>query len=346
MVLATLWSDGSKENNSTWWLIWHIFVILNPMHLLTKSLLILPVWLLTSTAIAQSLLYSRAFGKETNDPVIFLHGGPGSSSVYFEATTAQMLADQGFYVIIYDRRGEGRSKDPDAKMNYDEFFQDLNSIFEKYRIKRSNLIGFSFGGLVTTLYAEKYPEKVKSIVLTSALISQQASYNTILNSVESIYTRQKDTASIHSVVKIRKMDTHSLPYRTEVFNHASRNGFFSLQEPDSAAALIYSRYNSDKLITSYVKNEKAVEAFWKNEKLKNIDITPALKKLIARKIPVYAVYGKQDGLYSEKQIADLRLLVGEQRLKYLDNCSHTVFVDQQSQFIGALSGWLKENLLK
>jgi proline iminopeptidase len=140
----------------------------------------------TSYVAVSQPLYSKAFGLRTNNPVIFLHGGPSSSSVYFEATAAQKLANQGFYVIIYDRRGEGRSVNKHAKMNYDEAFRDLNGIYKKYKLTQANLIGFSFGGLVTSLYAQKYPKKVKSIILVSSLLSQQASYNTILNTTETI----------------------------------------------------------------------------------------------------------------------------------------------------------------
>ncbi|MEZ0128312.1 alpha/beta fold hydrolase, partial [Flavobacterium sp. LBUM151] len=67
-----------------------------------------------------------------------------------------------FYVIVYDRRGEGRSADPDAKFTYQEAFQDLNFILKKYNLKKVTLIGHSFGGLVATLYTAKYPEKVNS----------------------------------------------------------------------------------------------------------------------------------------------------------------------------------------
>ena len=49
----------------------------------------------------------------------------------FEGTTAQKLADLGFYVIAYDRRGEGRSADPNATFTYNEAFQDLNAIYKK-----------------------------------------------------------------------------------------------------------------------------------------------------------------------------------------------------------------------
>ncbi|PSL31226.1 alpha/beta fold hydrolase [Dyadobacter jiangsuensis] len=305
------------------------------------KLLVITLTFLPGFTVQGQSLYSRAFGNAGNEPIIFLHGGPGSSAVYFEATTAQKLADVGFYVIIYDRRGEGRSRDSTASMNYEEFFEDLNSIYEKYHLSRAHLIGFSFGGLVTTLYAEKHPEKVKSIILASALVSQQASYNTILRSVERIYEDQKDPANLVQIRAIREMDTNSLLYRTAVFAHASKNGFFSLPKPDWEARQIYSTYPTDTLITRYVKNDRAVETLWRNEKSKNIDVTPVLKKLRNKKIPVYAIYGKQDGLYSKEQIADLSHITGKSRLVYLDNCSHTCFVDQQAKFIKALKFWLQ-----
>ena len=106
-------------------------------------------------------LYVKTFGSNKDKPVLFLHGGPGFNCVTFEATTAQKLADNGFYVIVYDRRGEGRSADTSAKFTFRQTFDDMNNILAKYKIEKVNLIGHSFGGIVATLYAEKYPEKSK-----------------------------------------------------------------------------------------------------------------------------------------------------------------------------------------
>jgi proline iminopeptidase len=61
-------------------------------------------------------IYSKAFGNKNNKPIIFIHGGPSGNAVQFEATTAPKLAERGFYVIVYDRRGEGRSADENAKI--------------------------------------------------------------------------------------------------------------------------------------------------------------------------------------------------------------------------------------
>jgi proline iminopeptidase len=308
-------------------------------HILNKNILFLFLSFLTIVANGQAL-YSRAFGSSTNKPVIFLHGGPGNSAVYFEATTAQKLADKGFYVIIYDRRGEGRSRDDQAKMNFQEAFDDLNSLYTKYGLKKATLIGFSFGGLITAQFAEKFPEKIKSLVLVSALVSQQESYNTILKSTKAIYAKKQDSINLKDIARIEKMDTNSLEYRTDCFRHATLNGYFKLKNPDDAAKKIYATYEMDPLITGYVKNEQSVPTFWKNEPRKNIDVSKSLQNLASKKIDIFALYGKQDGLYSDDQLSNLKKIIGKDHLKYLDNCSHTLFIDQQAQFLASIQNWI------
>lgn len=48
---------------------------------------------------------------------------------------------------------------------------------------------------------------------------------------------------------------------------------------------------------------------------------------------IYGLYGKDDCLYFSHRVKELQNLFGEKNLKYLDNCSHNVFVDQQTQFM-------------
>ncbi|MBE9463457.1 alpha/beta fold hydrolase [Dyadobacter subterraneus] len=300
------------------------------------------LFLVLSISLTQGqTLYSKAFGSSKDKPVIFLHGGPGNSSVYFEATTAQKLADKGFYVIIYDRRGEGRSKDADAKMNFSEYFEDLNGLYKKYGLQKATLIGFSFGGLITAQFAEKFPEKVKSIVLVSALVSQQESYNTILRTTKAIYEKNGDKANLQDLALIEKMDKNSLEYRTACFKHASLNGYFKLKNPNQEAREMYASYETDPLIKAYIKNEQAVPTFWKNENLKNIDVSASLKNVRNKNIPIYALYGRQDGIFSEKQMSDLRNMIGNDHVKYIDNSSHTLFIDQQAVFLSSVKNWIK-----
>jgi len=66
-----------------------------------------------------------------------------------------------------------------------------------------------------------------------------------------------------------------------------------------------------------------------------------LESLKSKKVDIYAIYGKEDGLYSKEQIAELKNIVGDSKVKYLENCSHNVFIDQQNEFINSLKNWTK-----
>jgi len=122
-----------------------------------KNIITVFLFIVPTLIVNAQVIYSKAFGNPNNPPLIYLHGGP----------------ENGFYVISYDRRGEGRSPDNNAKYTFKETFNDLNSIYTKFNLTSATLIGHSFGGITATLYAEKKPRKVTSIVLVSVPISMQ-----------------------------------------------------------------------------------------------------------------------------------------------------------------------------
>jgi proline iminopeptidase len=69
------------------------------------------------------------------------------------------MADKGFYVIVYDRRGEGRSKDENATMTFKESFDDLKQLYTTYHIKKAHILAHSFGGIIGTLFTHKFRGK-------------------------------------------------------------------------------------------------------------------------------------------------------------------------------------------
>ncbi|WP_316803448.1 alpha/beta hydrolase [Pedobacter nototheniae] len=288
-------------------------------------------------------IYSHAYGRSNHKAVIFIHGGPSGNSTLFEGTTAQNLADQGFYVIVYDRRGEGRSADPAAKFTYEEAFNDLNDIYKKYNLKSANIIAHSFGGLVGTLFSEKYPEKVHILILAGALFSQQETYNHILTSVKKTYTVENDTAMLKRVAYVEGLDKNTAEYRKGCFDLAGKNGYFKVQNPSDDALALNKNYEASIFYKTNIKNQNAPISFYKNEPLKNIDTKPVLEKIKNKKIKLFAIYGKQDGIFSDKQIEDMKRITGKNKFVYLDNCSHYLFVDQQQEFLAAVKKWLYFN---
>ncbi len=284
-------------------------------------------------------LCTAAYGDRKNPPIIFIHGGPSGNSVLFEGTTAQTLADRGFFVIVYDRRGEGRSADPQARFTYQEALADLNQLYAQYGIQKATILGHSFGGLVSTLFTEAHPEKVTSLILAGALVDQQGTYTHILDTVRRKYAA--DPAMLERIAILEKLDKNSAAYRKQCFELASENGFFKVAQPDAETRQTYEAYEKSDLSKQSIRNHEAPIRFYQNEPLKRLNVFPRLKNIQQKKVRIYAIYGKQDGIFPDSQLSQLRSLVGKKYFTHVDHCSHYLFADQRTIFVDTVTGWLR-----
>lgn len=293
-----------------------------------------------SSGFGQSL-YMRTFGDSTKNAIIFLHGGPGYNAASFEATTGQILADQGYYVIVYDRRGEGRSGAVSADFTFEESISDLNFIYDSLKISTASLIGHSFGGIIATKFAKVEQEKVSSLVLVSAPVNLQESFKTILHACQVIYSQQKDVQSWAYVNALSQTDSSTIAYSSECFRLAMRNGFYLPKKATGAAKKIIKQFEEqEELYKVASKMEKTGPlGFIRNEKYTTIDLTEDIKTLVANKLKIYAIYGQEDGLYSSEQVEKLTNIIGSDNVKYLSRCSHSPFIDQQETFLKQVALW-------
>ncbi|PKF74029.1 alpha/beta hydrolase [Chryseobacterium sp. PMSZPI] len=276
-------------------------------------------------------IYSKAYGNQKNPSVIFIHGGPSGNATLFEGTTAQQLADKGFYVIVYDRRGEGRSKDENATMTFKESFDDLQQIYQNYHIKKANIIAHSFGGIIGTLFTNQFPERVRSLTLAGALFTQQETYDHILKQAKEHF--KNDPAELKLITEIENLDKNSASYRKRCYETAGKLNFFDMPSPTPESKGLRAQYEAGEFYKNNIRNPNSPIKFYQNEPLNNLDNTSALKEIRKKKIPLFAIYGKNDGIFSKKQLSDLKNMVGEENFKLVDNCSHYLFVDQQDEFL-------------
>lgn len=286
-------------------------------------------------------LYIKTFGNPKDKPIIFLHGGPGYNCSNFEVLSAEELSKSNYFVITYDRRGEGRSIDKNAKYTFNESFDDINSLFNKYDLQKVSFIGHSFGGILATVYAEKYPEKVESIFYVGAPISLQETFKNIISRVKKIYSDNDDNTNLNYVKQLESMDTNSIQYSSYCFLHAIQNGFYSSKNPSDEAKKLYQKFTKDSilLLNASKMTYEAPQGFWKNESYTTLNLYSNLENLKSKNIKLYGLYGKEDGLFYEEQVNKLKLIFGENNLFYFENCSHNVFIDQRKKFIESINKW-------
>jgi non-heme chloroperoxidase len=129
---------------------------------------------MTHARIAQSLALSdgvHLFVKDHGQgpTVIFVHGWPLNSDMWDHH--AQVLADAGFRTIAYDRRGFGRSHQPDSAYDYDTLADDLKSIIDASGAPKVTLVGYSMGGGEIIRYLSRHGSgKVERIALVGTIV--------------------------------------------------------------------------------------------------------------------------------------------------------------------------------
>jgi non-heme chloroperoxidase len=101
-------------------------------------------------------------------PIVLIHGYPLSGSSWERQVPA--LLNAGYRVLIYDRRGFGRSSQPTTGYDYDTFAEDLHKLITQLKLRDFTLAGFSMGGGEVARYLGKYGSKgVSKAVIISGV---------------------------------------------------------------------------------------------------------------------------------------------------------------------------------
>lgn len=308
-----------------------------------KTLLVVAALLLSSGlsgVLAQSDpgLFSRTFGDPAHPALIFLHGGPGYNSVNFELSTAQVLADRGYFVVVFDQRGCGRSKDmTDNQFTLDEAIGDLMEIYQTYEIRSATLLGHSWGGTLGGFFAERHPEMVENLVLIGSPLSYQMTLRTILARCRDFYAGKADSVNLGYIAAIEKMDTASLEYSSYLFYHAMQCGLYIPSQVTTEARSLYRSMASQPDAGLLAKSEFApVSGLYKSEAYTTLDMRSVFARCAENGVNLWGIYGEDDGLFDDVQLKVLKDVIGEKHCTVVENASHNVFIDQQKFFLDAL----------
>jgi proline iminopeptidase len=119
-------------------------------------------------------LYVRVAGKGM--PCLFVHGGPGSTSYYYEAMAGAPIIEQNMQMIYFDQRGAGRS-DSAANRDYSmkRMLLDMDELRRHLGIQKWSVMGHSFGGILITNYARQYPANLSALFYIHCTVNMQAS---------------------------------------------------------------------------------------------------------------------------------------------------------------------------
>ncbi len=118
------------------------------------------------------ILYFEETGNPNGVPVIVLHSGPGACD---NGHLRRFFDPQHYRIIIFDQRGCGRSTPHTVTVHNTtpHLIEDINTIREKLKLDRFVLFGEGFGSTLALLYAQRYPQYVKALLLHQVFLARQ-----------------------------------------------------------------------------------------------------------------------------------------------------------------------------
>lgn len=135
-------------------------------------------------------LFCETYGLPENPPVVLLHHGLGSLESWREQVSP--LVEAGYFVVVYDRWGYGRS-DPrnepiESTFRIDR--EDLRALLFGLSLERVSLVGHSDGGTLALYHAGDYPGQVASLVVVAAHVYVEPRMKTGIEGIRSVYESQ------------------------------------------------------------------------------------------------------------------------------------------------------------
>ncbi len=119
-------------------------------------------------------------GHRDGEPVVFLHGGPGSGCV---AAHRRFFDPQRWRAVLFDQRGCGRST-PRGGVEHNtiaDLVSDMERLREHLGIERWVVFGGSWGSTLALAYAQRHPQRVRALVLRGIFLAQRDEIDWFVN---------------------------------------------------------------------------------------------------------------------------------------------------------------------
>lgn len=267
-------------------------------------------------------LYYKSMGE--GEPVMVVHGGPGLDESYFHPGIDPL--SKKYRVITYDQRGSGRSKGTldTARLSVDQYVEDIEGLRKSLGLKKIHLLGHSFGGLMSLLYATKYPENLQSLILVGAGCA-------------------KDSTTMPKTAKTVEQRTTQADKDTVAKMTAA--GYFNTREGRSKLfPILWKPYVYDKEKTRLISTSISDSFSFIMKHIGKTFATSVLydklnERLTVVKMPTLILHGDFDPL--PLSTAELtHQLVKNSKLVVFKNCGHFPFIEQQEMFIKVVNDFL------
>lgn len=266
-------------------------------------------------------------------PLLILHGGPGMPHNHLKVLEK---ISQDRPVIFYDQLGCGRSAAPNLTPDLwtlPRFVEELEILVKALGLEKFHIIGHSWGGSLATEYALKHPEKIKTLILASPLLSTQLWEEDAQRLLSQLPPQTRDTILRHE--QAGTTDSEEYFEAATIFNQTFVCRIKPL--PDDRIPSLDSPCNLETYRTMWGPSE-----FCATGNLKNFD---RFNDLVLLSMPVLITCGQFDEATPQTMQKALQKLQHGQ-LVIFENSAHIAHLEETEKYLQVVSDFLTMTEIK
>jgi proline iminopeptidase len=273
-------------------------------------------------AVPGARLFYKSVGR--GDPMLVVHGGPGLEHAYL--LPGMLGLAKSNRLVFYDQRGGGRSEGEvnSATVSFDRFIADIDAVADSLRLGSFVLLGHSWGGLLALQFADRYPNRLRALVLMN---TEEPGQRYLARTIE-IATRR---AAPDSAARARLVASEALRRRdTSAMNAILRLAFRSTFA-DTALAHRLEVHLAPRTAQNLSRVAELVMG-----PLAKFDMWDVAARV---RVPTLVLQGADDVTPIE-MARELARTIPSAQLSVIDNAGHFPYVEKPTETIGAINGFL------
>jgi proline iminopeptidase len=267
-------------------------------------------------------LYYEQCGQPAGQPLLFLHGGPGSCC----SPRHRRLFDPARHrLVLFDQRGCGRSRPlgGTAANTSAHLVADIERLRAHLGIARWQVVGGSWGAALALAYAAAHPAACSALVLRAPFLGRQSDLDWFFRDARQFapqawdqLQRQAPPAQRHDLLRwlhtgLQEDEAHAaLPY-AQAWQawEAALAGEAAAAAPDPVALVARYRVQGHYLVHG---------CFW--------GTAPLLARAATlSSVPATILQGRLDLVCRPQAAWELHAALPGSRLLWLDHCGHSLF---------------------
>lgn len=310
-------------------------------------------------------IYTRG-NPNSENYIIWTHGGPGSSGMYYGDIEEIMPLQDNYRIIYWDQMSSGASTGNPSKDDFtvEKFSAHLDGVVKiverRYHPKNLYLLGHSWGGYLASFYvADKLENQdhFNGLILLNPILNIKRSLLESISYIKDTYAPKQIEEGVRVEYWGKAIDWYNdnlVDGKLYGKNIAKHYDYI-----EEAGGMLIQRDRNDELVSrlsvkmalmspfhfyNYYTNQNNIRTYLEIEDANLENNSPQTQHLENITLPVILIAGKDDKIAFKEMSEDWFSMFGtipdNRRLRLYENCGHASFLDQPDQYVSDIKEFI------